>query len=59
MWVQEDGVHRLIPFGQGWKGEKMANYREQYHILNEGGYHPITFHTGLGEDGLGNCNTAA
>lgn len=19
MWVQEDGVHRLIPFGQGWK----------------------------------------
>lgn len=29
MWVQKDGVHGLIPFGQGWNRDKMADYREQ------------------------------
>jgi len=28
MWIQEDGVHWLVPFGQSWKGDKTADYRE-------------------------------
>ena len=60
MWVQEDGVHWLVPFGQGWKGDKMADYRVQMSLTYyKYEYHSITSHIGLVADGLGNSNTAA
>lgn len=26
VWIQEDGMHRLVPFGQRWEGDKVGDY---------------------------------